>query len=188
MVSKDKVIKVTNRYSGTVGYTIDDMNKLRRQYQPAETKEITFEELEKLFYIPGGRRIIEEYLVIDDTEALNELLGGVEPEYYYTEADVRRLLTTGSLDEFLDCLDFAPEGVTEMIKDLAVSLPCNDVAKRDAILKKYGFDVTKAIEAQNAPYDGDADIPAAEGVKPVRRVSTPAAAATPQRRVVVKKN
>jgi len=39
-------------------------------------------------------------------------------------------MKTGSLDEFLDCLDFAPEGVTDLIKTLAVELPLNDVAKR----------------------------------------------------------
>lgn len=183
MVAKDKVIKVTNRFSGSIGYTIDDMNHLRRQYQPGETKEITFEELEKLYYIPGGRRMVTEYLVVQDKEALAELLGTVEQEYYYTKDDVVRMLTTASLDEFLDCLDFAPEGVAEMIKDQAVELPCNDVAKRDAILKKYHFDVAAAVAAKNAPYDGGVEI--VEPEKPVRRVATPAAA--PKRRVVTKK-
>ena len=31
-------------------------------------------------------------------------------------------MTTGSLDQFLDCLDFAPSVVKDMIKDLAVEL------------------------------------------------------------------
>jgi len=39
-------------------------------------------------------------------------------------------MTTGSLDEFLDCLDFAPEGVKDLIKTLSVELPLNDVSKR----------------------------------------------------------
>jgi len=72
----------------------------------------------------------------------------VEPEYKYSRSDVLNLLKNGSLDEFLDCLDFAPSGVKELIKDLAVELPLNDVAKRDAILEKLGFDVTKALEIQ----------------------------------------
>ena len=74
------------------------------------------------------------------------LLGKVEPEYDYTPTDIKNLLLNGSLDELLDCLDFAPEGVIEIVKDLAVELPLNDVAKREAILNKTGFNVTNAIE------------------------------------------
>jgi hypothetical protein len=54
-------------------------------------------------------------------------------------------MQNGSLDEFLDCLDFAPEGVIDLIKTLAVELPLNDVAKREAILNKTGFNVDNAI-------------------------------------------
>jgi len=54
-------------------------------------------------------------------------------------------MQTGSLDEFLDCLDFAPEGVKDLIKNLAVDLPLNDVAKREAIFNKLGFNVDNAI-------------------------------------------
>lgn len=146
MIDKSKIIKVTNRYQGTVGYTIPDLNNLNRQYQAGESKEITFEELEKLSWLPGGAYIIKNCLIIHDPEAVEELLTTVEPEYYYTEKDVTNLLKYGSLDEFLDCLDFAPEGVLDMIKDLAVSLPVNDVQKRNAIADKLGFDVTTAID------------------------------------------
>lgn len=185
MVSKDKVIKVTNRFSGSVGYEIPDLNNLRRQYQSGETKEVTFEEIEKLFTLPGGERMIREYLVIDDVEAVEQLMHKVDQEYYYTKDDIKKLLTEGSLDEFLDCLDFAPEGVKEIIKDLAVELPCNDVAKRDAILKSIGFDVGAAVAAKNAPYD-DGAVAAEEAPKTQRRVQK-TAQATPARRVVVKK-
>ena len=61
----------------------------------------------------------------------------------------------GTLDQFLDCLDFAPEGVKEMIKEMAVDLPLNDMAKREAIQEKLGFNVTKAIEIKNTKFDGE---------------------------------
>jgi hypothetical protein len=77
-----------------------------------------------------------------------------EPEYHYSENDIKQLLTTGTLDQFLDCLDFAPDAIKDMIKDLAVDLPLNDMAKRQAIQDKLGFDVTKAIEIKNTKYDG----------------------------------
>jgi len=62
-------------------------------------------------------------------------------------------MQTGSLDEFLDCLDFAPDVVKDMIKDISVTLPLNDVAKRDAIKEKLNFDVARAIEIKNTKTD-----------------------------------
>lgn len=63
----------------------------------------------------------------------------------------------GTLDQFLDCLDFAPEVIKELIKTMAVELPLNDMSKREAIKEKLGFDVSKAIEIKNTKYDGDND-------------------------------
>lgn len=183
MVEKSKEVLVRNRYNGVVGYTIPDMQNLRRQFQPFEQKLVTAEEIEKLSFIPGGKRIINEYLVVEDKDTLEDIVGSVEQEYFYTEEDIKRMLTVATLDEFLDCLDFAPEGVIEQIKDLAVTLPCNDVAKRDAILKKTGFDVTNAIEVQNTPFDGDTEAEVATAEAPKRRVQT-TEAAKPARRVV----
>lgn len=145
-MEKSTPIKVLNRDNGSVIYSIQEMNGLRRVFQAGETKEVTFEELEKLSYIPGGRQLLEESLVIlDSPEAISLLLGKVELEYSYSIDDIKKLMTEGSLDEFLDCLDFAPEGVKELIKDLAVKMPLNDVAKREAIYKKLGFNVDNAI-------------------------------------------
>ena len=146
MLEKDTLVKVTNRVKGTVGYTIPDLGNLHRNFQANETKEVTMDELRKLSYLPGGEVILRDCLIINNDEAVQELLGTVEPEYNYTETQIRELLTTGTLDQFLDTLDFAPKGVIDLIKDLAVSTELNDVAKREALLKKTGFNVTKAIE------------------------------------------
>lgn len=59
-------IKVLNRDNGSVVYSIPEMNGLRRVFQSGETKEITYEELEKLSYIPGGLRLLEDSLVIEN--------------------------------------------------------------------------------------------------------------------------
>ena len=102
--------------------------------------------------------MLKEYLIVRDDEALRELNIQVEPEYYYTEKEVAKLMEQGSLNEFLDCLDFAPEGVLEVIKDVAVKLPLNDVAKRQAILDKMGFDVTKAIELKKVAEEDEKEV------------------------------
>jgi hypothetical protein len=108
MVDKNKEIKVTNRYSGTTVYIIPDMNNLRRQFAPGETRVVPFEELERLSWIPGGRTLLENNLVMEDPAAVKEILGTVEPEYYYDKNNVIEVMKNGTLDEFLDCLDFAP--------------------------------------------------------------------------------
>jgi len=140
-------VKVKNRSgNGIVGYTIPDMGNLRREFQDGEEKILTYEEIRKLSYIPGGSMILKDYLIIEDKNVLKELNYDIEPEYFYSKEDIIRLMQTGTLDEFLDCLDFAPEGVKESIKSIAVELPLNDVAKRQAIQEKLGFNVTNAIE------------------------------------------
>ena len=130
MINKDTLIKVINKDNGVVGYTVPDLG-IHRNFYPGETKEVTYEELEKLSFIPGGMVILKELLEITDREAIKQLFSKEpEPEYHYTKDDVKQLLLTGTLDQFLDCLDFAPEVVKDMIKDMAVDLPLNDMAKR----------------------------------------------------------
>ena len=97
-------------------------------------------------YSPGGDALLREFLQIKNKEAIEELIGSVEPEYNYTADDVKRVMINGTMDEFLDMLDFAPDGVREMIKDFAVKLELNDVRKREAIFNKYGFNVDNAIK------------------------------------------
>ena len=74
MIDKKTLIKVTNRDSGSVGYVIPDLNNLYRRFSAGETKTLTFEELEKLSWIPGGKRILTNYLKLDNEEAVAELL------------------------------------------------------------------------------------------------------------------
>ena len=167
MKNGNDLVKVQNRDNGSVGYTIPDLNNLHRTYQPNETKNITMDELRKLSYVPGGMEILRNYLVILDEEAREEILSDVEPEYYLTKDGVKKLLLEGSLDALLDCLDFAPSGVVDLVKDVAVEIELNDVKKRDAILNKTGFNVTNAINFNKETTDE------VEKVKPVRRVGQP---------------
>ena len=62
-----------------------------------------------------------------------------------SERDVANIIVNGSLDEFLDMLDFAPDGVMDLIKRMAISLPLNDYNKREALKKKTGLDVEAAL-------------------------------------------
>lgn len=141
-------VKVKNRVNSTVVYIVPDMGNLRREFQGQEEKILTFEELRKLSYTPGGDVLLKDYLVIKDKDVLEALNLNVEPQYFYSKDEVIKLLQQGSMDQFLDCLDFAPDGVLDLVKEYAVTLPLNDVNKRQAILNKLGFDVNIAISLQ----------------------------------------
>lgn len=147
-------VKVKNRSHSPVVYRIDDMN-LRREFAGLEEKMIDFEELRRLSYRSGGLVLLQDYLVIKDKEALEALNIGVEPEYFYEQDEVDKLLKQGSMDQFLDCLDFAPDGVIDLIKERAVALPLNDVAKRQALKNKFDYDVNKIMEVRQATMEGN---------------------------------
>lgn len=165
LMNETKVI-VKNRTNSVAGYKVPDLG-VRRIFQPGEKKEISMEELRKLSYVPGGMYLLQNQFIIENKEAVNELLYNVEPEYFYSDEEIIKLFKKGTLAQFLDCLDFAPEGVIDSIKQLAVSTKLNDVQKRQAILEKTGFDVTKAIEIEEAEKEPD------DAAKPSRRASTP---------------
>lgn len=176
MLESNTLIKVKNRDNGIVGYTIPELGNLHREFSKGETKEITMDELRKLAWVSGGKTLLKDYLVIENAEAVAELLGEVEPEYNYSDEDVKNLLLNGSLDAFMDCLDFAPEGVIGLVKQYAVDLKLNDVAKRKAILEKTGFNVDSAIAINEETEDEN---PVEDKT---RRVVSPAATTTPGRR------
>ena len=169
MVEENRRIKVQNRDFGSVGYTIPDLNNLHRTYQPNEIKVIPYEELFKLSQVPGGDYIISNYLIIHDEEAAKELLGLIEPEYFYTEEDIIKLMTAGSADEFEDCLNFAPKGVLDLVKQIAVTLPLNDVVKRDLIQKKLGFNVASAIELAKTDEVETVEVPKRKAAVPGKK-------------------
>ena len=145
MLEDSVIIEVVNRSDCNSGYILEDGN-VHRSFTPGEMKKITMGELRALSYSPGGDALLREFLQIKNAEAIEELLGEVEPEYNYTPEDVKRVMLNGTMDEFLDMLDFAPDGIREMIKDFAVKFELNDVRKREAIFNKYGFNVDNAIK------------------------------------------
>ena len=143
MNNKNCIVK--NRGAAHVSYRIPE-DGIRRSFAPGEAKTISYEELEKLTFQPGGMHLITNFLQIQDIEALNDIGARVEPEYHMNEKDVANLLMNGSLDAFLDALDFAPVGVIDLIKTMAVSLPLMDMNKRKALKEKTGFDVEAALK------------------------------------------
>lgn len=159
-----KKVNVKNRSAGSVVYHVPDL-RVRRDFAPGEIKTVDVDELTQLSYTQGGKLILSEYLQILDAPVRKEVTGPVEPEYNFSDEDVKKLILTGSLDAFLDALDFAPTGVIDLIKQYAVSLPMADMNKMQAMKEKLGFDVRVAIE------NNKEDEPAPEQPKRTRRVA-----------------
>ena len=181
MITQETMYNVKNRSSSMVVYRIPETN-LRREFAPGETKRIPFGELEKLTYQPGGRELLENFLQILEEEVTTNLNVHRELEYDMSEEQVRDLLLTGSVDAFLDALDFAPIGVIDLIKSMAVALPLTNLQKRKALKDKTGFDVDRAlmhIEEERAEENVDkvnsapAERRVKEEVKPAGRRTTP---------------
>ena len=168
----EKFYLVTNRSAGTLSYSVPDLGIKNRFFQIGETKRITLKELEGLSYIPGGREVMRNYLQIQDVKMREQLIGKTEPEYNMTAEDIKNLILTGSQDEWLDCLDFAPEGVIDLIRQLSVELPLTDTNKMESFKEKTGINIARAIQAKK---EEEAEVAAAakkeEQEKPQRRVN-----------------
>lgn len=176
---------VKNRSAGVATYKIPEMG-IRRTFSPGEVKKISAEELEKLTYRPGGMALLANFLQIMEPEAIAKVGLNPQPEYFMSEQDIVKMMTTGSLDEFLDCLDFAPPGVIDLVKKLSVSLPLGDINKRKALKEKTGFDCDAALKhvMEEKEDEGENTI-LKTGERRVKKDEQPA---TPERRTAPKYN
>ena len=161
--------KVKNRSAGFAVYSIPEMG-INRSFAPGEIKQISEEELEKLTYQPGGMAMLSGFLQIMEPEAIAKVGLNPQPEYHMSENDIKNLLLTGSLDEFLDCLDFAPPGVIDLIKKMSVSLPLSDISKRKALKDKTGFDCDAALKHVMEEQEDDGENTILKTGAPERRV------------------
>ena len=144
----ETMIKVTNRDSGNVGYLIPDSG-VHRSFAPGETKTVPLEELKQLQWVPGGDYMLKNLLIVNNKDALSALNMEVEPEYFYTEVEIKKLLNEGSLDQLKDALDYAPDGAIELIKKIAVDTQLPDMRKRKIISEATGFNIDNAINVNN---------------------------------------
>ena len=168
-------VKVTNRNNGYTGYTLT--NGQKRLFNIGETKQISIDELRELSQIDGGEYMLRNYLIVNDKTALDFLNIDPEPEYYYTEKEIKILLEEGSLDQLEDALNFAPQGVLDLIKDISIKIELPDTRKRKMIFDKTGFSIDNAITVNKIVNADTEEAPAQEEVKrkaaPIAQQSEP---------------
>jgi hypothetical protein len=182
--NNNKTYIVKNRSASMVVYKIPE-DGVRREFAPGESKKISYSELEKLSYQSGGRALMANFLQITDETVTENLNIHTEAEYYMSEEQIIELIKTGSLDAFLDCLDYAPVGVIDLLKKYAVALPVTDINKRQALKEKTGFDVDVAIknaEAEKAEDNGAED----NQITPIKTAATTGRRATTNYKIVSK--
>lgn len=149
-----KTYLVTNRSASRLHYSVPEIGVKSRDFQPGESKKIKYDELLGLSYIPGGLELIRDYLKVEALEKQDEdiktIVGKTEPEYNMDSKAVKDLIQTGTMDEWLDALDFAPEGVIDLIKTLSTELPLTDTQKMQAFKEKKKVDLASMIQIRQA--------------------------------------
>lgn len=148
MIKDNENITVRNLTDQTVVYVIPEL-KIKRVFRGFESKHLPASELRQLWYIPGGSRILQNFLAVENKELADEF--GVSEdsfthEYSWTVGDVKRVLTTGSIDQLADALDFAPIGIIDTIVSQAIKLKIADMNKQKLIQRMTGHDITKMIQ------------------------------------------
>ena len=144
-----KLVRVRNRSNSVVIYRVPDMG-VRREFAPGEAKMLPAGELIALAQKAGGAEILRNDLFIEDIPTVQETAIPVEPEYFLDDKGVIDLLENGSVDALLDCLDYAPGGVLDLVQKYAIELPVTDTRKIQAIKQKTGFDVALALKNKEA--------------------------------------
>lgn len=157
----ERTVKIKNRSASQIIYTIPELG-IRREFAPGETKIIAFDELEKLNWQAGGRELMMGFLQVTENKAIEDLNIPTEAEYHMNEEQIIDLLLKGDLDAYLDCLEFAPVGVIDLIKLYAVELPLTDTRKIEALKERTGFDAAVAYKNKMADLAPDDAAPAAQ--------------------------
>lgn len=157
----ERTVKIKNRSASQIIYTIPELG-IRREFAPGETKIIAFDELEKLNWQAGGRELMMGFLQVTENKAIEDLNIPTEAEYHMNEEQIIDLLLKGDLDVYLDCLEFAPVGVIDLIKLYAVELPLTDTRKIEALKERTGFDAAVAYKNKMADLAPDDAAPAAQ--------------------------
>lgn len=142
-------MKVYNRSDSNITYTLPELNT-RRVFALGECKDLDAKELEALWQMDGGMTIIKDYLVIDDKDWVAQHWDDAPIEYFWKADDVKKCLIEDSLELFRETLDYAPQGVIDLIKMLAWQLPITDLNKVEAIKQATGFDTLAAIDVMSA--------------------------------------
>lgn len=145
-VSNDTLVGVRNMMNHKQ-VLIDKNTRSRYVFGPQQTKTITAGELRSMAYVPGVITMLYDgKLRLQNKELCEEFNIPTDiPEYDMTMDEVDDMLLNKDKDYLLDALDFAPEGILELIKSRAIELKIPDILKRKYISDALGCDIDNMI-------------------------------------------
>jgi len=151
----NKKVSVRNRAKGSISYTIDALRVTRSWATTGAVINIPINELIELTTIPGGQKLLDKYLVIEDKEALSAVYDyELAPEYNYGETEIDYLLHNGTNEQLLDALDYAPQGVLDLIRTMSIKKMPDTTVKVSAINNKFQINLSNlALNAAETEED-----------------------------------
>ena len=145
----EKLYDVESKYTGRLSITESATGSYYVWAGAGIILRLTEQEIKNIINTPGGRNIIENYLIVNDKDLLDKMKIDVQPEYFYTKEDVKKLLEEGTEDQLKDAIDFAPEGTKELIADVAVEERIPNLNKIETISKGTGRDIASQIKTSD---------------------------------------
>lgn len=152
LVSDDTLVTIENMVGHDVSYIISSLG-VRRKLMPGVSLQVKAQELRALYAEPGGEVLLRNYLHVKEPKLQREFgISEDQIEYNWTIKDIDSVLLEKPEEYLLDALDFAPQGIIDLIQSRAIELELPNMNKRKAIMKKTGVNITKSIENRHA-YD-----------------------------------
>ena len=152
IVNDTTLIPVRNMVDHKVVYVIPELNR-RVVFEPFQEKKVPAGELRALNYTTGGEVLIHNYLCVLSNDMRTEFnIPSDQVEYDWKIADIHRVLEdlNTPIEALEDALDFAPDGIRELIVDSAVKWKIPDSNRRKVISRMTGVNVDKMIEFAEA--------------------------------------
>lgn len=149
-IDLEKKVKVWNRAVGGISYNIPELRIKREWRKTGDLQIVKLEELDAFRYVPGGAKLMNKYMLIKDQDVCEFLGMPTDPEYFYNENDIKVLLEKGTTDQLLDCLEFAPKGVLDILKKVAVETKLDSSEKRKIIGEHLNVNIDAMIRNNEA--------------------------------------
>lgn len=148
IINDTTLIPVRNMVNHRVVYTIPEEHR-RVVFEPFQERKIPASELRALNYTVGGSILLKNYLCVKSNDMRTEFnIPSDQIEYDWTRQDIQHVLldTSSPIEQLEDALDFAPQGIREMIVDYAVEWRIPDSNRRKVISKMMNVNIDEMIK------------------------------------------
>lgn len=148
IINDTTLIPVRNMVNHRVVYTIPEEHR-RVVFEPFQERKIPASELRALNYTVGGSILLKNYLCIKSNDMRTEFnIPSDQIEYDWTRQDIQHVLLDNNspIEQLEDALDFAPQGIREMIVDYAVEWKIPDSNRRKVISKMMNVNIDEMIK------------------------------------------